>query len=310
VWITVFAFALLYASPSSSAARKNGFNLDNASVPKREIRSGGPPRDGIPAITEPEFVSRADADYLKDDDRVLGVTISGEPKAYPIRILDYHEIVNDKSGVQHFTVTYCPLCGTGMVFATNAGELHLNFGVSGLLYNSDVLLYDRNTESLWSQIMGEAIAGKLLGHKLPQLPVFHTTWSDWQSKHPDTLVLSNENQYRFNYKKPLYAGYSDSRKLYFKVSNKAPKTYHPKEQVMGLNLGDEYKAYPFAELAKNNAEHFEDSFGGKTFTVHWNDEAKSAHITDAQGKSVVTTTAYWFAWFTFHPQTSVFKASP
>jgi len=305
----LFLLTCLCWSVPAFAVKKNGFVLDDASVPTRQILFGGPKRDGIPAINKPVFVNPAQATYLKDDDRVLGVTVNKVAKAYPIRILDYHEIVNDKSGNQHFTVTYCPLCGTGMVFAANADKGHLNFGVSGLLYNSDVLLYDRNTGSLWSQIMGEAISGKLKGTKLTQLPVLHTSWSDWRNLHPHTLVLSDKTGFPVNYKKRLYAGYKTSRDLYFKVTNKAPVRYHPKEQVMGLEIAGKYKAYAFKELDKNALTSFTDDFAGKSFEVHWNAEARNAYITDTNDEVIVTTVGFWFAWFTFHPQTEVFQAS-
>ncbi|MFU8817641.1 MAG: DUF3179 domain-containing (seleno)protein, partial [Pseudomonadales bacterium] len=169
------------------ARTMNGFDLSDALIPVRAIESGGPPRDGIPAINQPKFVAAPEAGFLDDDDRILGVAINGQPKAYPISILNWHEVVNDSSGSQYFVVTYCPLCGTGMVFASNAGDGALIFGVSGLLYNSDVLLFDRNTESLWSQILGKAVSGPLRGEPLPQLPAFHTTWADWRERHPQTL---------------------------------------------------------------------------------------------------------------------------
>lgn len=127
-------------------------------------------------MINPAFVTAEMATYLKEDDRVLAVEISGVAKAYPIRILDWYEIVNDSIGNQRIVVTYCPLCDTGVVFASNVGASALVFGVSGLLYNSDVLVYDRNTESLRSQLMGQAISGRLKGVKLPQIPAFHTAW--------------------------------------------------------------------------------------------------------------------------------------
>jgi hypothetical protein len=126
-------------------------------------------------------------------------------------------------------VTYCPLCGTGLVFASNVGDSALVFGVSGLLYNSDVLLYDRNTESLWSQRMGQAISRRLKGVKLPQIPAFHTTWGEWRARFPNTGVLSIETGYQRYYHKKAYVGYEKSRRLYFSVTNKAPRDYHPKE---------------------------------------------------------------------------------
>ncbi|MDP6027324.1 MAG: DUF3179 domain-containing protein [Pseudomonadales bacterium] len=293
----------------AEAEKKNGFELNNASIPVSEVMSGGPPRDGIPALTDPKFLSAGEANYLKDKDRVLALIINGHPKAYPIRILDWHEIVNDSVGNQHFVVTYCPLCGTGVVFDTNVGQTTLYFGVSGLLYNSDVLLYDRNTETLWSQLMGEAIAGKLIGTKLTQLPVFHTTWKDWRARHPDTLVISNETGFRRNYQKSPYKGYKKSKRLYFKVNHKAPADYHPKEQVLGLEIDGVFKAYPFIEMSEQNLRKFNDLVNGKALIVHWDEEARSAYVTDGAGKDLVSTIGFWFAWFTFHPDTRVFKAS-
>ncbi len=246
--LAIIAFWVLYAK----AISKNGFDLDDALIPAKEIRSGGPPRDGIPALIDPELIAVSEAEYLKDDDRVLAVVISGEARAYPIRILDQHEIVNDGIGKQRFAVSYCPLCGTGVVFASDAGETSLIFGVSGLLYNSDVLMYDRNTESLWSQLMGQAISGRLKGVKLPLLPVFHNSWSEWQSRYPDTKVLSLDTGYMRNYSESAYAGYEKSRQLYFKVNNKAPKDYHPKEWVLGVEVDGVFKAYPFKELTENS----------------------------------------------------------
>ena len=142
---------LLQAEPN------NGFDLSNALIPVEQIKHGGPARDGIPAISQPDFISEKQARFLEDADRVLGINMQGEQKAYPVRILNYHEIVNDHFG-DVVLVSYCPLCGTGMAFLANRDGKDFDFGVSGLLYNSDVLLYDRQTESLWSQIRKQAIS--------------------------------------------------------------------------------------------------------------------------------------------------------
>ena len=301
-------FYLILTAGVAQAVTKNGFSLDEASIPVDEILSGGPPRDGIPAIDNPQFLTSDKADFLKDEDRVLAVTINDIEKAYPIKILDWHEIVNDKIADQYFAVTYCPLCGTGVAFSADAGNKRLNFGVSGLLYNSDVLLYDRDTESLWSQIMGEAVTGELKGVKLQHLPVLHTTWGDWKQQHPDSLVLSTDTGFRRDYSRSPYSGYDKSKGLYFSVSNRAPGTYHPKEQVMGVEIDGMFKAYPFAELSQTGIPGFIDMFMDRKLNVHWNEKARSAHITDEEGNMIVTTTAFWFAWYAFHPETEVYKA--
>jgi len=300
--------ALLVLSGAVEARRLNGFNLDDAAVPERQVEYGGLPRDAIPAINNPNFVTAGDAEFLAPADRVLGVEIQGGAKAYPVAILNWHEVVNDRIGTQYFVVSYCPLCGTGMVFASNVQGSALKFGVSGLLYNSDLLLYDRKTESLWSQIMGEAITGKLKGTPLLQLPSTNTTWADWRATHPQTLVLSTDTGYRRDYRRDPYGGYLTNRSLLFRVANKAPASYHPKALVMGIDVNGVYKAYPFVELKAQGKDRFQDEVNGVLVTIIWNHTASSATAVLAAGTELPTTTGYWFAWYAFHPESAVFKA--
>ncbi len=306
--------AILLAGCSTAHASErspNGFDVSNATIPVREIRLGGPPRDGIPAIHAPTFVSALSADaFLDSDDRVLGVAIdTGDgviARAYPIRILDWHEVVNDRVAERGIVITYCPLCGTGMVFASER-----RFGVSGLLYNSDVLLYDLETESLWSQILATAISGPRVGDQLAQLPALHTTWQEWRARHPETQVLSERTGFGRDYAKSPYAGYEKSRKLYFPVRNvggrnKASRRFHPKERVVGVRIGGAAKAYPFVTLAEYGRAQFTDRIGGVPVVVRWQAEAQSAEVLDVDGSPLPSTQAFWFAWHAFHPETQVF----
>ena len=304
----IYLLLAITVSLNVTAISKNGFDLTDALIPVDEILSGGPPRDGIPAIDQPKFESAGEADWLRDEDRVLALVIQGHARAYPIRILNWHEIVNDKVGDQQFAVTYCPLCGTGVVFAADIANTSLQFGVSGLLYNSDVLLYDRNSESLWSQILGKAVAGKLKGTILRQIPVTHTSWKDWVKHHPDTLVLSRDTGFRRNYRDSPYSGYEKSRRLYFKVSHKSPANYHPKERVIGVEIDGRFKAYPYRELSKNGKSEFTDSFAGSNLKIYWNEEAQSGSVTNIDGKALPVISGFWFAWFTFHPDTEIYTA--
>ena len=171
---------------AASAGPSNGFDLSNSILPRDEILHGGPPRDGIPAISDPKMIDAIEADYLADKDRVVGLTLNGESRAYPIAILNWHEIVNDEIGNKRFAVTYCPLCGTAVVFDSSIDGKRTDFGVSGLLYNSDVLLYDRDTESLWSQIMSQSVSGVHVGKPLTRIPISHTSWGDWRNKNPNS----------------------------------------------------------------------------------------------------------------------------
>lgn len=299
------ALAIQY---SSSASSNNGFDLSNAIIPQDQIMRGGPPKDGIPAISNPKLIKASQADFLGDKDRIVGINIDGVTKAYPISILNWHEIVNDKINEQNFAITYCPLCGTAVAFDANIDGKVTEFGVSGLLYNSDVLLYDRNTDSLWSQISTQSISGEMVGTKLKMIPISHTTWRDWQQKHPDTLVLSDETGFFRDYTRDPYAGYGESPALYFQVNNRAPSTYHPKELVVGVEFGGVFKAYPFIELEKNDLASFTDSVNGTNITIHWDEENRAVTITDANDKEIAGIQGFWFAWFAFHPDTEVFRA--
>ncbi len=291
------------------AGSTNGFDLGHCLVPLAEIHAGGPPRDGIPALDRPRFVAAGEAAYLKDDDRVLGLSRHGIDKAYPIRILNYHEIVNDRFGNDGVVVSYCPLCGTGMAFLADVdGETH-QFGVSGLLFNSDVLLYDRETESLWSQIGKQAVCGLLASKQLRQLVLVQTRWDVWRRQHPATRVLSLDTGYDRDYTQSPYTGYDSSDALYFPVRHLDPR-YHPKEQVIGLELGGVYKAYPFAELSRLSTSSLQDRLAGQSIEVRFDAANRLGRVFDAQGSELAVTISYWFAWLAFHPDTEVFKVLP
>lgn len=297
---------LLLLSAFDYALSKNGFDVSNTSIPLKEILHGGPPKDGIPAINSPLFL-KANQQKLNDSDRVIGIYRNGIAKAYPIRILNWHEIVNDQFNNEKVVISYCPLCGTGIAFLANIDKQDYEFGVSGLLYNSDVLLYDRQTESLWSQIIGAAISGKLKGQRLQQMPLQHTSWKAWKQQYPTTLVLSENTGFKRDYQRDPYQGYAESRRIFFQTSHQAPEIYHPKEPVLGIEVNGVYKAYPYLELRKQARPEFVDEVNGRTVTIKWDAEANSAYVLNEKGQPLPATIGFWFAWFTFHPQTQLFS---
>lgn len=181
-----------------------------------------------------------------------------------------------------------------------------NFGVSGLLYNNDVLLYDRQTESLWSQLMKRAISGPMRGKRLQQIVMLHTTWGDWRARHPDSLVLSTNTGYRRDYQRSPYSGYAGSAELYFPISKLNPR-YHPKEMVIGISLAGAHKAYPFAELARGSGD-LRDSLAGQDLRIRYDAEYRSARVFNAGGEELPSTLSYWFAWQAFHLDTEVYQA--
>lgn len=286
---------LLAALAPATFAQFNGFDVSNATVPRAEIRSGGPPRDGIPALLKPKFVKAGEATFLRDDDIVLGFAHGNEARAYPIRILNWHELVNDTVAGQNILVSYCPLCGTGMVF--DRGER--TFGVSGLLYQSDVLMYDHQTESLWSQLKLEAIAGKAVGQKLKWLPSHQMTWRAWREKFPGTLALSTETGHRRDYDRDPYAGYERDERTIFPVPTHN-RSLPNKELVAGILVNGKPRAYPLSRLPAELTDG--------DLRIRYDAAARSVTVTDADGKELPVVVAYWFAWQAFYPATTVYSS--
>lgn len=282
-----------------------GFDYSKHSIPINEIHGGGPPKDGIPALFDPKFILAKEASYLNPSDRVLGLYLNGEAKAYPIRILNWHELVNDTVGGRDVLVSYCPLCGTGMAFdARLEGKKYL-FGVSGKLYNSNVLIYDRETESLWSQIMREAVTGPMTGTKLTLLPLIHTTWEAWTSNYPNTEVLSPRTGFKRNYGDSPYDSYESNQALMFPVNHHDARL-EQKSWVLGVIINDKAKAYAFKGLRQKDSL-IKDKVGGQEITVHYDEKNQSAVVKDLEGNILPSTQAYWFAWAAFYPDTELYE---
>ncbi|VAX21014.1 hypothetical protein MNBD_NITROSPINAE02-477 [hydrothermal vent metagenome] len=283
------------------------FDFSKSSIPLEQIFWGGPAKDGIPAILNPEFVPADKADYLKDDERVLGLYIDGIAKAYPVRIMNWHELVNDKFGKTPALISFCPLCGTGMAFERTFDGKEHSFGVSGLLYQSDLLFYDHQTDSLWSQIEGEAVTGKLTGTKLKALPAYNTTWGYWKKKHPDTLALTTNTGHMRDYDVDVYKGYDKSPNLMFPVEHRN-FNHGPKEMVIGIRLDGVAKGYLFKELEKAPSP-VSDIVGETSIIIHFDKKSRTAFIVDENGKELPSVVGFWFAWYTFNNDTLIYQGS-
>jgi len=273
-------------------------------IPVDEIFRGGPGKDSIPAIDDIVFVAAEEIRFLNAKSSIIGISHNELSKAYPINILNGHEIVNDQFNGTPVIIIFCPLCGSGMAFLSTVNSNALTFGVSGILYNSDVLLYDRQTKSLWSQLMTKAIRGSLKGKSLTGIPVRHTTWEDWQAKYPDTLVLTTKTGFDRDYKSSPYVDYITSPQTMFPISSMS-RRYHPKEEVLGLEIDGQFKVYPFIELEKSPAE-FMDTVKGRMLTVRYDSKLRSVAVFDQQGKQLVSVRTFWFAWYAFHSETDVY----
>jgi len=236
------------------------------SIPREEIFDGGPGKDGIPALTNPKFIKGPDADYLEDDDLVLGFVDGDEARAYPHKILDWHEIINDQIGEVHISVTYCPLTGTGMAWNREINGKLTTFGVSGLLYNSNLIPYDRETDSNWSQMRLDCVNGKLKGSEVETFPLVETTWGIWKEMYPSTFVLSSQTGHTRDYGRYPYGGYrTDHNLLIFPVSNKDERI-SAKQRVHGLVWSGHVRVYPFNSF-KKEVTVINDNLGGRNLVV-------------------------------------------
>jgi hypothetical protein len=201
--------------PSPPPGLRGGWDTDfsKRSVSLGEFRSGGPGKDGIPAIDDPKFVTVEDADFLESREPVIELVVDGDARAYPIQILIWHEIVNDVVDGAPVAVTFCPLCNTAIVFDRRVKEQVLDFGTTGNLRNSDLVMYDRQTESWWQQFGGEALVGELTGFELEQLPARIVAWADFRREHAGGKVLSRDTGFSRSYGQNPYVGIRQRRQL-------------------------------------------------------------------------------------------------
>jgi hypothetical protein len=251
-------------------------------VPTRQLFSGGPGKDGIPSLRNPLTVSASVADrFLTPDALVLGVSINGESRAYPHNILWWHEIVNDELGGERITVSYCPLTGSGMVYGPVVDGRALVFGVSGLLFENNLVLFDRGSESLWSQMQVQAICGSLSETRPTLLPVVQSTWQAWKSLHPDTTVVGLDTGYRRNYDVYPYGTYDQL----FDDSTLFPVGFldarlSKKELVLGIVHDGVTRAYPYEGLGERTV--INDDVAGRAVMVVYDRGAKMAVAFDRQ----------------------------
>jgi hypothetical protein len=231
-----------------------------------EILSGGPPRDGIPSIDEPRFIGAEEAAaWLADNEPVVTLEINGDARAYPLQLLTWHEIVNDTVGDLPVVVTFCPLCNSALVFDRRVNGEAVEFGVSGLLRNSDLIMYDRSTETLWQQFTGEAIIGDLAGRQLEFLASAIVSFADFRTAYPDGIILSRETGFTRQYGLNPYAGYDTMGQNPFLFDGIIDGRLPAMERVVTVPLEDLDVAYPLSILSEVGV--INDNQGGQDMVV-------------------------------------------
>jgi hypothetical protein len=250
--IAAFAVALLplFASaadvPASWKRAWPQTDFSRISVDPAEVFSGGPPKDGIPAITGPEMIAASAEGGLDPREPVMVLELDGQPaRAYPVRYLMWHEIVNDVAGDVPIAVTFCPLCNSGLIFDRRLDGKVLEFGVSGMLRFSDMVMFDRQTESWWQQFQGRAIVGKLLGAELTALPALLESWQKYLARNPDGLVMARPGGYRRDYGANPYTGYDSGRPFLYR-GEMPPHGIDPVARVVRVDN----RAWPLVRLSE------------------------------------------------------------
>jgi len=268
-------------------------DFERHSIPLDEIHSGGPPKDGIPAIDSPKFVTIAGAKrWLCAQEPVIAVTSDLEAKAYPLQILIWHEIVNDAIGTTPISVTFCPLCNSSIVYERRIGERVLDFGTTGRLRKSDMVMYDRQTESWWQQLTGEAIVGVLTGKKLRTLPSGIVSFEQFARAFPNGRVLSRETGYSRRYGVNPYTGYDSITDRPFLFYGTVDPRLPPMERVLNVDVEGRKKIYPFRAFSSTPV--INDEVGGVPLVIFSAPGASSALDTQyvAEGRKVPSATAY------------------
>ena len=250
-FLVLFSFVVL-ADDRIDRFKRQGWgetDFTQISIKLDEILSGGPPKDGIPSIDRPKFQAVADVSNIPDREPVVSLNIGGDARAYPLRVLTWHEIVNDTVGGKPVTVTFCPLCNAAIVFDRMVGGKELDFGTTGLLRNSDLVMYDRQTQSWWQQFTGEAIVGELLGTKLELVPARLEAFNLFKARHPDGKVLIPNNPGMRSYGANPYAGY-DTTKAPFLYRGDLPKDINPMARVVVVRRGETRLVYAMEHLTE------------------------------------------------------------
>lgn len=280
---------------SSPPGAESEFTTDFSkhSVPYNEILSGGPPKDGIPPIDAPQFIPVNEAnEWLEDREPVVFVQVGDDARAYPIQILIWHEIVNDVVGNEPLIVSFCPLCNTAIAFKRTFDGTVLDFGTTGRLRYSNLIMYDRQTETWWQQATGNAIAGEHTGAQLEFYPASMISWADFKDLYPDGKVLSRDTGHPRDYGRNPYFGYDDINQTPFLYDGTAPDQLPPMARVLTIDLNTEAVAYPYEILREMNV--INDAVGGENVVIFWTEGTASALDTNniPEGREVGSAVAY------------------
>ncbi len=239
------------------------------------IQDGGPGKDGIPSLDQPSFQSIEETNFMFASDLIVALKIGDQVKGYPHKILNWHEVVNDSIADEHFVLSYCPLTGSAMAWNIDNQTGNTEFGVSGLLYNSNLILYDRATDSHWPQMLMKSANGALSGNSATPKPIVETTWEKFKMMFPQAEVLSEDTGFSRNYDEYPYGNYLTNPRLLFVVKNVEDERLHKKARILGIRVGSATKAYNISEFSID-LEVINDSVSSKKVVIVGSQDDKYA----------------------------------
>lgn len=313
-------------------------------IPVNEVRDGGPGKDGIPSIDAPQFTDANSVSFLNNEDLVIGIINNGVVKAYPHIILDWHEVVNDNIGGKAVTINYCPLTGTAFGWESTVNGSATTFGVSGLLYNANLILYDRRTDSNWSQIALQCVNGELINDRPTVTQVIETNWLTWKTLYPNSEVLNTSTGFSRTYGTSPYGDYATNNNRFIFTPAIFNNSLPSKERVYAIINNEKSRTYQFSKLT--NGKAFKETFEGKeylivgnehlihafeidtnhsnlTFEYEFNNEAffkdNEGNMWNVFGEAVLgprtgealtpatSVVSYWFAIANFYPNPSIYE---
>jgi hypothetical protein len=254
------------SSDSATNSGTSNSSNDDWSISTTYIADGGPGKDGIPSLQSPRFKSIDETNYMFATDLIIGVKIGNVVKGYPHKVLDWHEVVNDSIDDEKFVLSYCPLTGSAIRWDINNDTGDTQFGVSGLLFNSNLILYDRNTDSYWPQMLMKSVRGSKSGTLATQKITFEATWQSFKLMYPQAQVLDESTGFSRNYQDYPYGSFKTNMGLFFNVDNSGDARLHPKERVLGIKSGTSTKAYNISSFA-SDIDVIEDTVGSTEMVI-------------------------------------------
>ena len=345
IFILILTISFSYCSEDTPTVTQTKTDTGKWLIPKDEVYDGGPGRDGIPALDKLQFNNVENTNYLQNSSLVIAINIDNEIRVYPHAILDWHEIINDAIGNNKFAITYCPLTGSGIGWNRIIDGEATTFGVSGLLYNTNLIPYDRKTGSNWSQMKLQSVNGPLISKFVSVVPIVETSWATIKSAFPNAKVVSTNTGYSRNYEQYPYGDYrTNNSSLLFPVDHKDNRVL-AKNRVLGIFDGEKTKAYQIVDFS-SPGEILIDKFNSKRFLVYGNiakniivafdisnlDSTVTFKILDSdlpwifkdsgnikynlfgisansniKLKPAKSFISYWFAWAAFYPNTDLYE---